>query len=88
MKGTAHADEVCTKGDLFLAIDPELFNGSQDFLDRVERLGEQVKSSKKAGGVSQILLPGDPELSTKAKRLKEGIAINEKLWQQLTEMKG
>ncbi|MBN2567837.1 MAG: Ldh family oxidoreductase [Deltaproteobacteria bacterium] len=88
VKGTAHADEVCTKGDLFLAIDPELFNGSQDFLDRVEQLGKQVKSSKKASGVTQILLPGDPELTTKEKRLKEGIAINEKLWQQLTEMKG
>jgi len=88
VKGTVHAEEVCTKGDLFIAIDPQLFNGSQDFLNRVERLGEQVKSSKKAPGVIQILLPGDPELMTREKRLKEGIPVNEKLWQQLTEMKG
>jgi len=83
-----HAEEVCTKGDLFLAIDPEMFNGSQDFLNRVEHLREQVKSSKKAPGVTQILLPGDPELMTREKRLKEGIPVNEKLWQQLLEMKG
>jgi len=57
VKGTVHAEEVCTKGDLFLAIDPQTFNGSQDFLNRVERLGEQIP-------------------------------VNEKLWQQLTEMKG
>lgn len=88
VKGTAHADEVCTKGDLFLAIAPELFNGLQDFQDRVERLGEQVKTSKKASGVSEILLPGDPELMTREQRLQEGIPINETLWQQLTGMKG
>ena len=88
VKGTVHAEEVCTKGDLFLAIDPEMFNGSQDFLNRVEHLREQVKSSKKAPGVTQILLPGDPELMTREKRLKEGIPVNEKLWQQLLEMKG
>lgn len=87
VKGTAHADEVCTKGDLFMAIDPQCFNGLDDFLDRVEHLGNQAKSSKKAAGFSQILLPGDPELMTREKRLKEGISINEKLWQQLTEMK-
>ncbi len=88
VKGTAHADEVSTKGDLFLAIDPQFFNGLQDFQDRVEHLGKQIKSSKKAAGVSQILLPGDPELMTREKRLQEGISINEKLWEQLTAMKG
>jgi len=88
VKGTVHPEEVCTKGDLFIAIAPELFNGSPDFLNKVEHLGEQVKSSKKAPGVTRILLPGDPELMTREKRLQEGIPINEKLWQQLTEMKG
>ncbi|GAI76417.1 unnamed protein product, partial [marine sediment metagenome] len=82
VKGTVHPEEVCTKGDLFIAIAPEMFNGSPDFLDKVEHLGEQVKSSKKAPGVTRILLPGDPELMTREKRLQEGVPINEKLWQQ------
>ncbi|MBA7584839.1 putative oxidoreductase YjmC [subsurface metagenome] len=88
VKGTVHPEEVCTKGDLFIAIAPEMFNGSPDFLDKVEHLGEQVKSSKKAPGVTRILLPGDPELMTREKRLQEGIPINEKLWQQLQELQG
>lgn len=86
VKGTVHPEEVCTKGDLFIAIAPEMFNGSPDFLDKVEHLGEQVKSSKKAPGVTRILLPGDPELMTREKRLQEGIPVNEKLWQQLQEL--
>ena len=88
VKGTVRPEEVCTKGDLFIAINPQMFNGSEDFVNRVEHLAEQVKSSKKAPGVTRILLPGDPELMTREKRLQEGIPINEKLWQQLTEMKG
>ena len=88
VKGTAHADEVCTKGDLFMVIDPQCFNGSEDFLGKVEHLGDMAKSSKKAAGVSNILLPGDPELMTREKRMKEGIPLNENLWKQLTEMKG
>jgi len=83
VKGTVHTEDICTKGDLFIAINPQMFNGFQDFLDRVERLEEQVKSSKKAPGVTQIYLPGDPELITRSTRIKEGISLDEKLWQQL-----
>jgi L-2-hydroxycarboxylate dehydrogenase (NAD+) len=86
VKGTVHTEEVCTKGDLFIAIDPQLFTSFQDFLDRVERLKEQIKSCRKAPGVTHIYLPGDPELITRATRIKEGISLDEKLWQQLSEL--
>lgn len=88
VKGTVHTEEVCTKGDLFIAINPEMFNGFQDFLDRVEQLEKQITSCKKAPGVTQIYLPGDPELITRSKRIKDGIPLDEKLWQQLLELKG
>lgn len=88
VKGTVHTEDVCTKGDLFIAIDPHLFNGFQDFLDRVEQLQKQIKSCKKASGVTRIYLPGDPELMTRSKRVKEGISLDEKLWQQLLQLEG
>ena len=82
------AEEATLGCDLFIAIDPQMFNGLPDFLGRVERLEEQVKSGKKAPGVTQIYLPGDPELITRSARIKEGIPLDEKLWQQLTELQG
>lgn len=88
VKGTMHTEDICTKGDLFIAIDPQLFTSSKDFLDRVERLREQIKSCKKAPGVTQIYLPGDPELITRSTRIKEGISLDEKLWQQLLTLEG
>ncbi len=88
VKGTIHTEDICTKGDLIIAIDPQVFNGLPDFLDRVERLNEQIKSCKKAPGVTQIYLPGDPELIARSTRIKEGIPLDEKLWQQLQELQG
>jgi len=88
VKGTVHTEDICTKGDLFIAIDPQMFTGSQDFLERVERLQNQIKSCKKAPGVTQIYLPGDPELITRSKRVNEGISLDEKLWQQLLDLEG
>jgi L-2-hydroxycarboxylate dehydrogenase (NAD+) len=88
VKGTIHTEDICTKGDLFIVIDPQMFTGSQDFLDREERLQEQIKSCKKAPSVARILLPGDPELMARAKRMKEGIPVDDTLWQQLLELGG
>ena len=86
VRGTVHTEEVCTKGDLFIAIDPQKFCGLESFLDRVERLKEQIKACKKAPGVTQIYLPGDPEWITRQKRQQEGIPVDEKLWSEVTEL--
>lgn len=86
VKGTVHTEEVCTKGDLFIAIEPQMFCGFESFLDRVERLKEQIKGCKRAPGVSQIYLPGQPEKMTRLKRSQEGIPVNERLWKELVEL--
>lgn len=77
VKGTLHTDQRCTKGDLFVAINPEFFSGREVFLDRVERLKVQIKNCKRIRGVSDVLLPGERSLSLRAKRLKEGIPVEE-----------
>ena len=86
VKGTVHTEEVCTKGDLFIAIEPQMFCGLESFLDRVERLKEQIKQCKRAPGVAQIYLPGQPEKMTHLKRSQKGIPVNERLWKELAEL--
>lgn len=86
VKGTVHTEEVCTKGDLFTAIEPQMFCGFESFLDRVERLKEQIKGCKRAPGVGQIYLPGQPEKMTRLKRSQEGIPVDERLWKELAEL--
>ena len=87
VKGTLRTEEVSTKGDLFIAINPSLFCGFENFLERVEQLKKQVKSCKKARGVSVILLPGEPEMLIREKRIAEGIPVDEDSWKNLMELK-
>ncbi len=87
VKGTLHAEEVSTKGDLFIAINPAAFCGLEEFLDRVERLKEQIKGCRRASGVNAIYLPGEPEIVAREKKMREGIPVNEKLWGNLIEFK-
>ena len=81
----------CTKpgvkrvGNTFLAtiIDVERVRGRRAFDDEVRDLVAFVKSSKLAEGFSEILVPGEPELRTKAKREKEGIPVHPDTWQAI-----
>ncbi|MFN4132772.1 MAG: Ldh family oxidoreductase [Candidatus Hadarchaeales archaeon] len=75
-----------TKGDLLLAIDPRAFVEREEFLKNVERFVAEVKGSKRAVGVEEILVPGEPEFRTREKRLREGIPIADEVWEELGQM--
>jgi L-2-hydroxycarboxylate dehydrogenase (NAD+) len=88
VKGTLHAEEFSTKGDFFTVINPDMFCGLRDFLDRVELLKRQIKSCKKAFGTNNIYLPGERSRSIiRNRRMQEGIPVEEKLWNNLIELK-
>jgi LDH2 family malate/lactate/ureidoglycolate dehydrogenase len=69
-----------------IAIDPAAFGSADEFKGRVENFVEQVKKSKKAPGVEEILVPGEPEFRTREKRLREGIPIADEVWAELEEI--
>ncbi|MEM3402746.1 MAG: Ldh family oxidoreductase [Candidatus Hadarchaeales archaeon] len=77
-----------TKGDLLLAIDPGAFADRQEFLRNVEGFVEEIKKSKKAVGVEEILVPGEPEFRTREKRLREGVPISDEVWEEVKKMAG
>ena len=60
--------------------------GGQHFATEVENLVKYIRGCPRAAGVNEILLPGDPERKTLAKRLAEGVPIDEGNWKQLTEL--
>lgn len=72
-------------GHLFMAIDPAGFCPLQDFKTRVDRLLDYIKVSKKKPGVEEIFIPGEIERRTMEKRLKEGIPVDEPVWQALSK---
>ena len=56
-----------------------------DFDRDVGDLIDWIKSSRKADGVSEILVAGEPELRTQAKREKDGIPVHGSTWAAIVE---
>lgn len=74
---------------LFIQLtDPSCFCEREEFLDQVDRFTEYLKSSPLKEGVDDILLPGEPEQRTAARRREQGIDIDDGTWGQLIELAG
>ena len=65
-------------------IDPNTI-ANDNFADEVKGLTDWVKSSPKTEEGGEILMPGDPELRTKAERIAGGIPLDDNTWAQLSE---
>lgn len=86
VRGTLEPVEgFCTKGDLMVAVDPEAFVPAEEFEARVREFAVQIKSSRRAPGFEEILLPGEPEFRTRERRLREGIPIADEVWKEIEE---
>jgi L-2-hydroxycarboxylate dehydrogenase (NAD+) len=84
VRGTLEPVEgFCTKGDFMIAIDPAAFVPLEEFKAGVQKFVAEVKASRKAPGVEEILVPGEPEFRMREKRLKEGIPIPDEVWSEL-----
>jgi uncharacterized oxidoreductase len=79
-----NADRV-VNGMLSIYLEPSFFRSQDDFAAEIDRFIDWVKSSAKATPDGQILMPGEIEERTKARRLQEGIELDETTWRQLQE---
>ncbi|MBV8819963.1 MAG: Ldh family oxidoreductase [Acidobacteriaceae bacterium] len=74
-------------GNSFLAtvIDVDRVRADGGFSADVEALIEYVKGSKLAPGFDRIMVPGEPEATTREVRLEKGIVVNQEVWKQIAE---
>ncbi|OED30250.1 L-sulfolactate dehydrogenase [Methanosphaera sp. WGK6] len=79
VQGTATPEEMCTKGDLLIAINPEFFAGSMQFKFYVDQF---VREIREENGV----VPGDREIQTIDERYNNGVPIDSTLHEQLTNI--
>lgn len=77
-----NADRV-VNGMLSIILDPSFFQSDEVFAAEIERFISWVKSSQKASADVDILIPGEIEDRTKAKRLRDGIEIDDTTWSQI-----
>jgi LDH2 family malate/lactate/ureidoglycolate dehydrogenase len=54
-----------------------------EFKEQVNILVQKIKSSKLRPGFTEILIPGEPEYRTEKERLKNGISIPDRTWEEI-----
>ncbi len=78
--GTANPEELCTKGDLVIALDPSKFSDIETFKEQVDEFITEVKGS------GNVFIPGDMEVRNIKDRKENGIAIDPILMDQIKEI--
>ncbi|WP_108660970.1 Ldh family oxidoreductase [Acuticoccus kandeliae] len=71
-------------GHLMFAIRPDLFIPRAELEARMDTFVERVRALPRAAGVDEILMPGEPEVRTEAKRRAGGIPITDNIVRDLT----
>jgi uncharacterized oxidoreductase len=81
--GCAYEDGKMGNGVFFEAVNVESFVPLDEFKKRVDDLIRAVKSSKLRPGFEEIMIPGEPEFKTEQRRLKDGIPVPERTWEEI-----
>jgi hydroxycarboxylate dehydrogenase B len=70
-------------GMFSIIIDPARFGDSSFMAREMESLINWVKSSPTRPGVEEVMVAGEPERKSRAKRLKDGIPVDANTWAEL-----
>jgi LDH2 family malate/lactate/ureidoglycolate dehydrogenase len=73
-------------GHFFLAIDPRAFRAPGAFEDDLDQVIDVLHGAKRADPAQPVLVAGDPEMATRAERLRDGVPVPDDLMAQLREV--
>ncbi len=72
-------------GAFLLVVDQTFFRLADEYCAAVDYLFSRIKDAKLMDGSSGVMIPGEPEVATRARREREGILIDEKTWSDLVQ---
>jgi LDH2 family malate/lactate/ureidoglycolate dehydrogenase len=70
-------------GHFFMAIDPRAFRAEGEFEDDLDQVIDVLHRAKPANPAQPVLVAGDPEMATRAERLRDGVPVPDDLMDQL-----
>lgn len=73
-------------GHFFGAMRVDAFRPAQEFKDHMDNWINRFRSAKPVTGAERVLIPGDPEREMAADRIKNGIPVNDKVVEDLTQL--
>ena len=79
----AHGDHTC---HFFMAFDPAMFGDPDEIRAGMSRYLQMLRDSEKLPGCARIYTPGEKAFEAQAKRMEEGIPVEEKTLAELREI--
>lgn len=73
------------QGVTMMVFRADLFQPLADFTERAGVLNSKIRAIAPAPGFDEVLVPGDPESRTRAARRKDGIPIEDPIWDGIVE---
>jgi len=70
-------------GHFFLAIDPRAFRAGGEFEEDLDQVIDVLHNTKRVDPNQPVLVAGDPEMATRAERLRDGVPVPDDLMEQL-----
>ena len=83
MRPERHDAESVTNGMLMIAIDPERLGDRAWLQDEVAAMTAYVTGSRPQRAAEAVLIPGDPERANRARRLADGVPIDDETWREI-----
>src|SRR5216110_2890637 len=75
--------ESVTNGMLTIAIDPSRLVDRAWMMDEIAAMAGYITASPPGPSGEPVLIPGDPERANRARRLREGVPIDEETWREI-----
>jgi uncharacterized oxidoreductase len=77
--------ESVTNGMLLIVIDPGRITDRAWLVDEITAMSDYVTASPPRNSGEPVLIPGDPERLSRAKRIAEGVPIDDETWREIAE---
>ena len=81
----AHPGPGRPGGAFVLVMDAAAFRPLADYQAASDRLADALKAVPPAPGVSEVLLPGEPESRSRERRQREGVPVPDATWRAIVE---
>ena len=73
------------QGCTMMVMKADLFQSREAYQKSAEEMQDRAHAIPPAPGFDEVLMPGDPEARTRATRERDGIPIEDAIWQQIVE---
>ncbi len=83
--GSDRAYGAAVNNMLSVIIDPDALGGRAAYEAEAEAMLDYIRGTPPAEGFDRVRLPGDPERESTARRLAEGIPIDDNTWREIRE---